>query len=132
MEFIICEPLKGIDDIKFGMLRADLRGKLGVFKEFLKSQFSKTTVDDFGFCHVYYNENNQVDAIEVFNGTAMKIGSEIILPSTSKNAYRIIKALDKDVEVDGEYYTSIKLSIGITCENNNVSAILLGKKDYYK
>ena len=132
MGIMIAKPLIGVDSIKFGMLRLDLRNILGDFKEFKKSEFSKNTTDDFSFCHVYYDDNDKVEAVEIFSGTNIKVYEERILPNTSEEAYKIIKLLDKETEIDGDYYTSVKLSIGITCENGSVESVVFGKENYYK
>lgn len=60
-------PHIGIDKIKFGMKRNEVRDILGNSTEFLKSSEDKITTDDFGFCHVFYDEDNRCEAIEIFN-----------------------------------------------------------------
>lgn len=131
METIIGKPLVGINDIEFGITRSDLREKMGRFKDFKKNIFSKEPTDDFGFCHVYYDENQKVEAIEIFNEVNLSVGEHSLMPCTLDKACEIMKALDKDVEIEAEYITSVKLSIGITCEEDEVVAVLLGKENYY-
>lgn len=63
------KPQKGIDQIEFGMKRADLPSLLGmtpVAKK--KSVFSKNTFDIFQDFHVFYDLENNVEAVEVFKG----------------------------------------------------------------
>ena len=62
-------PYIGTEKIKFGSTRDETRKTLGTFKEFKKNKFSKNTTDDFSFCHVFYDGENKVEAIEFFDST---------------------------------------------------------------
>ena len=52
-------PLQEVNGVKFGMHRNEVRAILGEAREFKKSKFSKNTTDDFGYCHVFYDTDNQ-------------------------------------------------------------------------
>ena len=61
-------PYFGAGQIKLDSSREDVRKILGTSfkKTFKKTKFSKNTTDDFSFCHVFYDEQDKVEAIEVF------------------------------------------------------------------
>ena len=59
-------PFSSVGKISFGANRDEVRNILGQFTEFRKTRFSKNTTDDFGGLHVYCNEGDTVDAIELF------------------------------------------------------------------
>lgn len=51
MKRIDARPLKGFNQVEFGMKRETVRNLLGTFNEFKKTEQSENTTDDFGFCH---------------------------------------------------------------------------------
>lgn len=126
-EAISATPLVNVGPIKFGMDRAAARKAAGGdFKEFKKTPFSKTTSDDFGAFHVYYDAEDKVEAIEIFEGD-IEIGGKKIFPASLKQAEKIIPPLKED-----EYGAiAADVSIGLTVEDGEVTAILFGTKGYY-
>ena len=121
-------PLKKINDVEFGMKREEVRGILGEAKEFKKSKFSKVTTDDFGYCHVYYDENDQCEAVEIFEDSEVFINGSIVFPGKIELAKEKIEDL---VEDEGSWI-SYEQSIGIYAPGEKMESILFGKKDYYK
>lgn len=60
-------PNKSVGRIVFGTERDKVRKILPGFQnEFKKSLFSKSTTDDFGYCHVFYDKRNECNAVEFF------------------------------------------------------------------
>ena len=51
-------PLESVGDVKFGMTREEVRSILGDAEEFKKDPDDDITTDDFGFCHVFYDEDD--------------------------------------------------------------------------
>lgn len=126
------EPLKEVNGIKFGMKRDSVRKLFTVeAKEFKKSKFSKNTTDDFGFCHIFYNQQNECEAIEIFrdnkNIIEILISGAIIFPTSLD----IVKSFFKDLEKDGDSYISKANSIGIYAPNDKMESILFGDQGYY-
>ena len=122
-------PNISIGDIKFGMDRKAVRMLFeNKYTEFKKTPLSKNTTDDFGAFHVYYDNDDKCEAIEVFEDTEILLNDTVIFP----NAVAEIIGLFTDLEYDGYGYTSISTSIGITPDDDgNIDAILFGCKDYY-
>jgi hypothetical protein len=122
-------PLDSINGVKFGMKREMVRTIFGTeFKEFKKSTFSTTTTDDFGFCHVFYNENDECEAVEIFDDVEVYIENRLILPGSIDN----IKSIITDFEEDDDSYISRTMSIGIYAPNQKIESILFGKIGYYE
>lgn len=126
---IVVEPLKGINGILFGIDRGEVRKYFGNnFEEFKKSKFSKNTTDDYGYCHIFYDEDNKFEAIEFFDEVTIIIDDIIVFP----NRIEVIKKVSDDFEKDEESYISKEKSIGIYAPNNRMESILLGIKGYYR
>lgn len=126
---IIVEPLKGIDEISFGISREEVRKYFGNnFEEFKKSKFSKNTTDDYGYCHIFYDKDNKFEAIEFFDEVTIIIDDIIVFP----NRIEVIKKVSDDFEKDEESYISKEKSIGIYAPNDIMESILLGMKGYYR
>lgn len=121
-------PHVGIDKIKFGMKRNEVRDILGNSTEFLKSSEDKITTDDFGFCHVFYDEDNRCEAVEIFNDNEVYIGDSKVFPTDFASAKEAVPSFIQDD--DG--LLSTELSIGIYAPDNEMESILFGKKGYYE
>ena len=125
-------PLKSIGPVIFGMPREDVRRILGSYEEFRKSRFSRKTTDDFAFCHVYYNLDNQVEAVEIFGiDTEIFFDGIRIFPANVS----ILKDGSKDygfISDEDNYYISCSISVGIYAPHGRIESILFGSEGYYK
>lgn len=128
MSKVFAQPLKEVNGIKFGMKREDVRKIIGEAKEFKKSKFSKNTTDDFGYCHVFYNDDDECEAIEIFNNTEVLINETVVFPINISEIKAIIKDL---VEEEGSFISKSQ-SIGIYAPNGNMESILFGNIGYYE
>ncbi len=128
MKTINVIPLSEVNGVKFGMKREEVRSCFGNAKEFRKSKFSKTTTDDFGFCHVYYNINDECEAIELFDECEVKINGITVFPYESDT----LKKMITDIEEDDTGFISKNLSIGIYSPDGKMESILFGCKGYYE
>ncbi len=121
---------KQIGDIIFGMKRNDVRSLFdNKYTEFKKSKFSKTTTDDFSKCHIYYNENNVCEAVEIFNDSKIDIymDNKKIFPINLSQ----LKEIFSDIEEENGSYISKSKSIGIYAPDGQVESILFGDETYY-
>lgn len=122
-------PLEGINGVKFGMPRSEVRKVLGgKYKEFRKSKFSKNTTDDFGICHVFYNPDNKCEAVEVFDECEILVNGEVIFPLDISS----VKKRISDLKEDTGSYISKELSIGIYAPEGKPESILFGEAGYYE
>ena len=128
MNTICVEPLKKVDKIEFGMERELVRKLYGKYEEFKKSEYSENTTDDFGSFHVYYDENNKCEAVEIFDDVEVTVNGEKIFPVKIEEAQKIESSLVRDEEG----LISIEKSIGIYAPDEDMESILFGKKGYYE
>lgn len=123
------EPLKDINGIKFGMSRDEVRKVMSCeVKEFKKSKFSKNTADDFGCCHVFYDNDNKCEAVEIFSEITVTIQGKVIFPTEVS----VAKSIITDLEEDNGSYISKSQSIGIYVPYDNMESILFGINGYYE
>lgn len=127
MKVIKAVPLKSVGDIKFGMSRTDVRKIMGSGKEFKKSTFSKSTTDSFGSIHVFYNEQDKCEAVEIYNDMKVMIGSTPVFPCDANKVTQI----SNNLEEDGNGFIDKEKSIGITISDNKTKSILFAVKGYY-
>lgn len=128
MDNWIVIPMEKVNGIEFGMERSEVRKKFAVpVREFKKSKFSKRTTDDFGSCHVYYNENDKCEAVEIFDEVAVYVYDKKIFPVTVEEVKKIIP----DLIEEEDSYISEELSIGIYAPDDKMESILIGCKGYY-
>lgn len=121
-------PLKEFANVKFGMKRTDVRNVLGNAKEFKKTKFSKISTDDFGFCHVYYDEKDRCEAVEIFDDTEVFVNGKKVFPVSITDCEKVFTDLIKD----GDDYTSIENSVGIYAPGNRMEGILFAVAGYYE
>ena len=110
-------PTTGVNEVKFGMNREEVRRLLGSATESYKFDDDVNTTDDFGFCHVFYDDNNECEAIEIFDEAEVYVNELLIFPT--------------DFEQDDEGLISISKSIGIYAPDGDMESILFAKEDYY-
>ncbi len=128
MKKITVNLLESVNGIKFGADRSEVRELMGTdFVEYKKSKYSKNTTDDFGGIHVFYDSNNKAGAFEIYNDYEVEIDNKVVFPD---NISELLDMLS-DVERDGDYYTSIGSSVGITMNGKKAESVLFGVKDYY-
>ncbi|MGL5981494.1 MAG: hypothetical protein ACRCZY_11605 [Phocaeicola sp.] len=75
-------PYESLGKIKFGENRDSVRNNYPNFKEFKKNRYSKNTTDDYTDFHVFYNTENKVEAVEVFNNVEVDFKGENIVAMT--------------------------------------------------
>lgn len=122
-------PLQGVNGIKFGMNREEVRKVLGgEVREFKKSKYSKITTDNFGICHVFYNMNDECEAIEIFEGVTIEVNGKTIFPTDIDT----IKKEFGDIEIEYDSFISKSKSIGIYAPSGKMESILFANKGYYE
>lgn len=127
MKVIKAVPLKSVGDIKFGMSRDTVRSVMGKGKEYKKNLFSKSKTDSFGPIHVFYNENDKCEAIEIYSDIKVMIGSTPVFPCDANKVTQI----SNNLEEDGNGFIDKEKSIGITISDNKTKSILFAVKGYY-
>ena len=120
-------PTSKVGKVEFGMNREEVRALLGEATEFYKFEDDSNTTDDFGFCHVFYNQDNKCEAVEIFNDAEVFCNDILIFPTDFITAKKAIS----DFEEDDEGLISHSQSIGIYAPDGEMESILFGKTGYY-
>ncbi len=127
----IIVPLKSMGKLTFGDDRTVVRGLLGDdYREIKKNIFSENTMDAYATFHVYYNRDNQLEAIEFFAENRLIIAGKKIFPGKISQAQELVP----DLQAEGDYYTSTTMSIGIAVSPDDpetMQSILIGCSGYY-
>jgi len=126
-------PLTQVGDIPFMTNRDVVRAKLGDYKEFKKTNLSKTTTDDFGFCHVFYDALNQCEAIEFFPGLEIELilnGTDVAKASLD-DIHDFLAKADNQVEKSEDMLISTKLGISLYVPSSVVESIMFFCEGYY-
>ena len=121
-------PMVGVNGVKFGMSREEVRSLLGTATEFYKFADDVNPTDDFKVCHVFYDENDKCEAIEIFYEVEVYVNGSLIFPTDFETAKKVIEELEEDD--DG--LISISKSIGIYAPYGRMEGILFGKEGYYR
>lgn len=127
MDKVVAVPLKNVAGITFGADRETVRKVFGRYREYKKSPFSKNTLDDFGFCHVYYDSTNHCEAFEFSSEQKIEVNGVIVYPGTIDALSEIMGPFEL---IEG-CYINVAKSIGITTSNGRMNSILFGRKNYY-
>ena len=125
------QPFKSVGNICFNDTRKEVRNKCGDFKEFKKSKYSKNTTDDFRLYHVYYDENNIVEAVEVFAG----VDVEYMNVSLFLLTYKELKNMLNDEKIECDSTGAIFHTHGISAyvpDETKIESLLFFKNGYYK
>ncbi|MBU3178385.1 hypothetical protein KPL47_18840 [Clostridium estertheticum] len=134
LEFV---PYKSIGMVNFGMLREEVRQKLGEYYEFKKTEFSKNTTDDFRFVHAYYDENNRLEAVECFEEAKIIFDNVDMMALNTKQLKAFLgnESIEYIIDESGLQADSVGISAYIPDIMNNkeakVETLLLFKKGYY-
>lgn len=125
-------PYIGTEQIKFDSVREEIRNSLGAYKEFKKTKFSKNTTDDFTFCHVFYDANNKVEAIEYFDTIELlyKEKNLFLLLFTELKSFLKSNSIDYQEDDFGFKSDSIGLSV-YSPEKTKIESLLIYKKGYF-
>lgn len=121
-------PLSSVGQIKFGITREQVHSAVGNPKgSFKKTKSSKSKTDNYNTFHVYYDEEDKVEAVEIFTGMDITIGGKDVFPLDKESTLSAIPGLTED---SGSYINKSK-SIGVEFFGNQARSILFGKKGYY-
>lgn len=129
MDKISIEPTKSVNGIKFYTGREKVRADLNTaYTEFKKSKFSKNTTDDYKLFHIFYDNDNNFQAIEFFADVRVIVGDIDIFSLKATDLH----LLSMDFIEEYGSYVSKENSIGITFENGKIASILFGCSNYYE
>ena len=125
-------PYNGAGQIKLGSAREETRKTLGTFKEFRKTKSSKNTTDDFSFCHVFYDEQNKIEAVEFFDSTEFLFKGKNLFSLSLAGLKSFLKSNAIDFEEDDSGLRSDAVGLSVySPDKEKIETILIYKKGYY-
>lgn len=132
MDKIEIEPYEKVGNIKFGSERETVRKDNGNFKEFRKSRFSKNSTDDFSSFHVFYSEDDRVEAVEFFRESNLYFHDIQLFSQSYSDLKARLNALDSNITEDesGIIYKTLGFSV-YSPDGEQVESILVFEKGYY-
>lgn len=128
MAVFFITPFEKVGHIAFGEDRSAVRNELGEFREFRKTRLSKNTTDAFGGCHVFYDSENKVEAVELFRPEIAIYNHKNIFLFTPE---QIIKLFDDSVANLSDSTLSLpSYGIEIGLEDGDIDSIFVHAKNY--
>lgn len=128
MSKFVINSLVSVGKINFGDSRDNVRKEFGDYKEFKKSRFSKNTTDGFNGFHVYYTQDNKVQAVEFFKEADLEFnGKKLFTMDYSEFDFK-----DESIIKDNSSITYKTLGFSVySPSNSEVESILVFAKGYY-
>jgi len=125
-------PYIGIEQIKLDSAREEVRKSLGEYKDFKKTKFSKNTTDDFSYCHVFYNEQNKVEAVEFFDSTEFMFKGKNLFSFSFRELKLFMEHNSIDFKEDDSGFGSDSIGLSVySPDKQRIETILIYKRGYY-
>ncbi len=124
-------PLLSVNEVEFGTNREIVRKAFkGKYKETKKSLLAKNTMDFYGNYAIYYSENNQMEAVEVFGKTKVIIDGKQVFPGKIED----LMALFPNLKQTNDGFVDEENSVAITVDQDDgeaIGTVLFATKGYY-
>jgi hypothetical protein len=132
MKFEI-KPYVGAGMIKFGMKDNKVQEILQIKpQKFKKSPLSDVLTDAYPFCHVYYKENGDCEAIEFFEPADVSFQGNTLIGVPCEKVSSLFKELDSSLEEDETGIISFKYGVSIfSSDLQGVEGVLVFEEGYY-
>lgn len=126
-------PYDGAGMIKLGMNDKQVHKVLQLEpQKFKKSLMSSVFSDAYPFCHLYYKENGECEAIEFFGTVEVSFQGRSLLETPYEELRRLFGGLDSSVEEDETGLISFKYGISIySSDLQSVEGVLVFEERYY-
>jgi len=125
-------PYKKAGDITFQLTREAVRKLLGEFTEFKKTKASKRTTDNFKFCHVYYDKDDKVEAIEFLEENELLYEGKNLFSMSYNELLQFVNEKKLDYKEDDQDVIIEDIGIAVYApDKRRIEAILVYRKGYY-
>ena len=125
-------PYFGAGRTNLDSTKDEIRKIIGPFKEFKKTKFSKNTTDDFSYFHVFYDEQNKVEAIEFFSSTEFLFKGKNLFSLQFIELKNFLRDLNYDIFEDESGLRSEDIGLSIySPDKKDIETILIYRKGYY-
>lgn len=123
-------PFEGTDILKLGLTPEQNRLILKTVPSTFTKYPDEPDVENYGFCHIYYDTDGRSVAIEFIEPAEVFFCGINLLGERAKKIKRKFKKWDSDIIVDCDGFVSLKYSIGITICEGVVDGVMVAQKDY--
>ena len=120
-------PYIKVGNIAFSEKRSLVRVDYTNFREFKKTPISRNTTDAYPGFHVFYDINNEVEAVEFFHGESLTLNG-VNLFSLSKAEF--INKFPSCID-EGSSLNCVKEGFMVSFAHNVVDGILVYRKGYW-
>lgn len=134
-------PYEGLGPIRFGMRRDDVRRALGAsvraFRKTPEATILTDAFDDEGI-HVYYNEQDLCEAVEVASPAIPVLQGRALVGRSFAEIRDWLRTLDPEVEIDESGLTAFTFGVGLYASsaqkapNGPVEAVIAFRRGYYR
>ena len=125
-------PYKKVGDISFQLSRDAVRKLLGEFKEFKKTKSSKKMTDDFKFCHVFYDNDDKVEAVEFFKESELLYDEKNIFSMSYNDLLQFLNEKKIVFKEDDSGVIIERLGIAVYAPaKRKIESIFVYRKGYY-
>lgn len=125
-------PYEKVGNITFQMKRNAVRKLFGEFKEFKKTKSSKSPTDDFKFCHVYYDKDDKVNAVEFFEESELVYEEKNLFSMSYNELLKFFKENKLDYKEDDSGVTIECLGVSAYApDKRRIESILVYSNGYY-
>lgn len=128
MNFYSLNPLICVGKINIGASRSETRSAMGAYTEFKKNKFSKNTTDDFGSCHVFYDKDNNVEAVEVFKESILEYKKKNLFLLNKESIISLFNV--RDAKYESNTLSMPEIGIEISFDEGCVDSILVTRLGY--
>ncbi|MDR3349646.1 MAG: hypothetical protein LBO03_08680 [Acidaminococcales bacterium] len=119
-------PHKQVGVLRFGADRQSVRREAGQYKEFRKTKFSENTTDDFdSFFHAYYDKDDRLCGVEIFDGAQLLYEGTVISWEDYAAFAKQIQKIDPAAGLDGEVFRSEALGLRAYVPHDAVETVFL-------
>lgn len=124
MEFT---PYNKVGNIAFNEKRSLVRTDYPNFREFKKTPISKNTTDAYPGFHVFYDSQNEVEAVELFRGESLVLnGVNLFSLSKAEFINKFPGCVDEDDSLN-----CAKEGFMVSFAHGEVDGILVYRKGYW-
>jgi hypothetical protein len=123
-------PTVSCGEMAFLTPRDEVRMVFGEFTEFKKSKTSENSTDDFGFCHAYYNQSDELVALELFPEAVLKLDGCSLFELSPEGLFKLLSGKTKSVQRDDYSICSVALGVCAEVADGAIESILVCTEDY--
>ena len=137
---LLIQPYEAMGPVRFGMRRDEVRAAIGTkVSPFMKGLDSTTLTDSFDDerIHVYYDEQDCCEAVEVASPSVPLLEGQALLGRPFSEVRDWLMSRDSEVELDGAGLIAFTLGVGLYAPSalkepdEPVEGVIAFRRGYY-